>query len=266
MSTRAVVVEGVPLGVAESGRGEPLVLVHGSWDDRSVWSGIEADLARRFRVVSYDRRGHTGSGEGPGTGTRRDDEDDLAALIELLGLAPAHVVGSSFGGSVALGLAGRRPELFRTLCVHEPPLLSLVADDPLVTEVGEAVGEVLRLIEGGQVEAAARAFAELTLGPGEWEAMVEGERARMVRNARPFLGEQRDPAWAGVDLAALGGLPCPVLVTQGDQGPAFFATIVARIVEAVPDAEVRTLTGAGHEPHLTHPDEYAAVLRRFAGR
>jgi pimeloyl-ACP methyl ester carboxylesterase len=131
------------------------VLVHGSWDDRQVWALIEEDLARRFRVISYDRRGHTGSQDSPEPGTRRDDEDDLADLIGSLDLAPASVVGNSFGASIALGLAARRPELFRTLCAHEPPLMSLAADDPLVAEVGRAIGPVLELIERGEAEAAA---------------------------------------------------------------------------------------------------------------
>ncbi|MET7351375.1 alpha/beta fold hydrolase [Streptomyces mirabilis] len=88
------------------GEGDPLVLVHGSWSDHTSWQpAIEA-------------------------GTRRQDEDDLEALIEWLGPAPAHVAGSSFGGSIALGLAARRPELFRSITVHEPPLVAIVADDP----------------------------------------------------------------------------------------------------------------------------------------
>jgi pimeloyl-ACP methyl ester carboxylesterase len=160
-------VNGVQLLVEESGSGGPLVLVHGSWDDRQVWALIEEDLGRRFRVVSYDRRGHTGSKDSPEPGTRRDDEDDLADLIGVLDLAPANVVGNSFGASIALGLAARRPELFRTLCAHEPPLLSLAADDPVVAQVGEAVGPVLELIERGEAEAAARDFVEnIALGPG----------------------------------------------------------------------------------------------------
>ena len=68
----------------------------GSWDDRQVWALIEEDLARRFRVVSYDRRGHAGRGQCRAW-VRRDDEDDLAGLIEALGLAPANVVASSLG-------------------------------------------------------------------------------------------------------------------------------------------------------------------------
>jgi pimeloyl-ACP methyl ester carboxylesterase len=51
-------VNGLRLLAEESGSGDPLVLVYGSWDDRRVWALIEADLARSFHVVSYDRRGH----------------------------------------------------------------------------------------------------------------------------------------------------------------------------------------------------------------
>jgi pimeloyl-ACP methyl ester carboxylesterase len=258
-------VNGLQLLVEERGGGEPLVLVHGSWDDRQVWELIEEDLARRFRVVSYDRRGHTGSQDSPEPGSRRDDEDDLAELIGALDLAPANVVGSSFGASIALGLAGRQPELFRTLCVHEPPLLSLAADDPIVAQVGEAVGSVLELMERDEVEAAARDFVDkIALGPGAWEMMSEEERASVVRNAPTFLGEQRDPDWDQIDLAALGTLALPVLLTQGDESPPFFSRIIARLAKTIQGAEVRTLPGAGHVPHLTHPAEYVSTITQFA--
>lgn len=257
-------INGVRLLVEEAGRGDPLVLVHGSWDDRQVWALIEDDLAGRFRVVSYDRRGHTGSEDSAESGSRHDDEDDLAGLIETLGLAPANVVGNSFGSSIALGLAARRPQLFRTLCAHEPPLLSLAADDPLVAQVGEAMGPVLELIERGEAEAAAREFVEnIALGPGAWEMMPEEERASVAANADTFAGEALDPAWADIDVDALSDVTVPVLFTQGDQSPPFFSKIIARLAEAMDSAEVRTLAGAGHVPHMTHPAAYVAVISRF---
>jgi pimeloyl-ACP methyl ester carboxylesterase len=257
-------INGVRLLVNESGKGELLVLVHGSWDDRQVWALIEEDLARRFRVVSYDRRGHAGSGDSAEPGSRRDDEDDLAGLIEALGLAPANVVASSFGTSIALGLVARRPELFRSLCGHEPPLLSLAADDPVVAEVGEAIRPVLELIECGEAETAAREFIEnVAVGPGAWEMMTPEERASLVANAATFAGEQRDPEWADVDLDAFSRITVPVLLTQGDQSPPFFSKIIEQLAEAIEGAEVRTLPGAGHVPHMTHPAEYVAVVNRF---
>jgi pimeloyl-ACP methyl ester carboxylesterase len=256
-------INGVRLLVEESGSGEPLVLVHGSWDDRQVWALIEEDLARRFRVVSYDRRGHTDSEDSAEPGSRRDDEDDLADLIATRGLAPANVVANSFGASIALGLAARRPELFRTICAHEPPLLSLAADDPAVAQLGEVIAPVLELIERGESEAAARDFVENIVGPGAWEMMPEAERASMAANADTFAGEARDSAWADIDLDGLGGITVPVVLTQGDQSPPFFSRIIARLAEGMDSAEVRTLPGAGHVPHMTHPAEYVAVINRF---
>ena len=256
-------VNGVRLQVQDAGHGAPIVLVHGSWDDRHVWALVEDDLAKSFRVVSYDRRGHTDSEESPEPGTRRDDEDDLAALIEACDLAPANLVGSSFGGSITLGLAARRPELVRSVCAHEPPLLVLAADDPLVTEVIKGLGPVVSLIDAGETEAGARLFVDIAIGPGAWDGMSPEEQATMIRNAGTFPGDLRDCEELTIDLEALAVLPSPVLLTGGDQSPPFFGTILTRLVEAMRSAQVRTLPGAGHDPHLTHPDLWVAAVREF---
>jgi pimeloyl-ACP methyl ester carboxylesterase len=260
-------VNGLRLLAEESGSGDPLVLVYGSWDDRRVWALIEDDLARSFHVVSYDRRGHGGSEDSPEPGSRRDDEDDLAGLMKALDLGPAQVVGNSFGASIALGLAARRPELFRALCAHEPPLMSLAADDPIVAGVGVRVTAVVEQIERGQAEAAARDFVEnVAVGPGAWEMMSDEERAAMVGLAETFAAEQRDPAWADIDLDSLSGIPFPVLLTHGEESPPFFSKIIARLAEVIEGAEVSTLSRTGHIPHMTHPAEYVAAIRGFLTR
>ncbi|MDN5853558.1 MAG: alpha/beta hydrolase [Actinomycetia bacterium] len=249
--------------VEASGNGEPVVLVHGSWDDRQVWTQVEADLVDGLHVVSYDRRGHGGSADSPTPGSRRDDEDDLAALIETLDIVPAHVVGNSFGASIALGLAARRGDLFRSLCVHEPPLMSLLADDPAVAGLQAAVARVVDQIERGEAEDAARTFVEIVIGPGAWDVMPREERAGMTAHAGTFAGEQVDPSWADIELDALGKVGAPVLLTQGDQSPPMLSAIVARLADVIAGAQVLTLPGAGHVPHETHPDEYATAIRRF---
>ena len=260
-------INGLRLVTEESGTGDPLVLVYGSWDDRRVWALIEDDLACSFHVISYDRRGHGGSEDSQAPGSRRDDEDDLAGLIEALDLGPAHVVGNSFGASIALGLAARRPELFRALCAHEPPLMSLAADDPIVAEVRERVTSVVEQIERGQAEAAARDFVDnIALGPGAWEMMPEEDRAAMVGLADTFAAEQRDPAWADIDFDSLSGIRFPVLLTQGEESPPFFSKIIARLAEVIEGAKVSTLSGAGHVPHITHPTEYVAAISGFLTR
>src|SRR5262249_22973249 len=110
--------------------GAPVVLGHGSWGDHSNWSAVGPELSKRFRVLAYHRPGHSQSWWPPGQGSVGEDVDDLAALIEQLGLAPAHIVGNSFGAIITLRLACRRPELFRSLAIHEPPLIGLLQGDP----------------------------------------------------------------------------------------------------------------------------------------
>lgn len=93
--------------------------------------------------------------------------------------------------------------------------------------------------------------------------MTEEERASMVRNAHTLVGEQLDPAWAGINLPALGTLALPVLFTQRDQSPPFFSTIIAGVAETGDSAETRTLLDGEHLPHMTHPAEYMATISRF---
>lgn len=260
----------VQLHFEAAGEGEPLVLVHGSWNDHRSWlPAIAADLRASFRVIAYDRRGHGRSEQVPGQGTRRQDEDDLAALIEALGLAPAHVAGNSFGASIVTGLATRRPELFRTVILHEPPLAGLVRDDPATAAelrpVMSAIREVQALLTRGEHEAGAAMFVErIALGPGAWASMPEPMRDIFVTHAGTWLDETGDPDWADVDLDALGACTAPVLLSHGTESPAWFGAILDRLAAVLPHPERNTFQGAGHIPHVTHPQDYAATLTRWA--
>ena len=151
----------------------PVVLVHGSWVSHHSWDLVVPRFAESFRVVTYDRRGHSDSERPTAQGSVREDVADLAVLLEQLGLAPAFVVANSFGASIALRLAGDRPHLLRGLVVHEPPLFQLLADEPrfalMLAEVGQRVVAVAERIANGDHAGAAEQFAEtVALGPGSW--------------------------------------------------------------------------------------------------
>ncbi len=254
-----------------TGQGDPLVLVHGGWSDHRNWQPVASGLAQSYMVVAYDRRGHGHSERPLDQGSRRDQEDDLAALIEALDSGPAHIAGTSFGASIAIGLAARRPELVRSLIAHEPPLISLVAHDPqielLMGEVQATVETVLARIARGDVEGAARQFVEqVALGPGAWELLPEPLRETMIDTASTFAAEQRDAHWASVDPVGLSQIQCPVLLTQGDQSPPWFSGIVAKLADLIDGAEVWTYRGAGHAPHVTNPGDYLAAATDFLAR
>jgi pimeloyl-ACP methyl ester carboxylesterase len=261
-------VSGIKLYWELSGQeGDPLVLVHGSWGDHRTWERVVPALARSFRVLTYDRRGHSRSERPTGQGSVREDVADLAALIEHLGLAPAHILGNSFGGSIALRLAAQRPELFRSLVVHEPPLFGLLGD-PAAREVLETFRErsrvVVDLLEKGQTESGARQFIEtIAFGPGAWEELPAEVRRSVLFNAPTFLDEQRDPEWLAIDLERLSGFSPPMLLTQGEQSEPFFLLVVEQVARALPRAKRQTLPGAGHVPQLSHPDEYVEAVASF---
>lgn len=251
--------------------GDPMVLVHGSWGDHHNWDRVVPDLGRHFRLITYDRRGHSRS-EGPaGQGSIHEDAADLAVLIERLDLAPAHIVGNSGGGAIVLRLAVERPDLFRTLVVHEPPLFGLLADLPEaragLEEVQHRIAAVVTLLEAGDAEAGARRFVEtIAFGPGAWEQLSAEARRTFVANAHTFLDETRDPEGLEVDLAALARFPHPALLSHGTTSAPFFPVVVDRIAQALPRAEKVVLEAAGHVPHLSHPDLYVEMIREFIER
>ncbi|WP_327280474.1 MULTISPECIES: alpha/beta hydrolase [unclassified Streptomyces] len=261
--------DGVKLSYERSGAGEPLVLVHGSWTDHRSWQpAIEAGLEASFTVVAYDRRGHGGSDSVPGQSTRVQDEDDLAALIEGLGDVPAHVAGNSFGASIVLGLAARRPELFRSVIVHEPPLIGVVADDPVLLAglqpTMTSIDAVMDHLRRGEDGPGARLFVEeIAMGPGTWDQLPTDMQETFVAHAQTWLDEQSDPDWASLDVRGLASCTVPVMLSRGTESPEWFSAVLDRLALAMPQARRNTFEGAGHIPHVTHPGEYAAAVTRF---
>ena len=129
-------VHGVELYYETAGSGDCLVLTHGSWTDGTGWDRVVPRLAERYRVVVWDRRGHSRSGTGAGSGSRAEDAADLAELIEHVGGGPVHVAGNSYGAVVTLTLLTSRPDLVATATVHEPPLWGLLEGTPDQAIVG----------------------------------------------------------------------------------------------------------------------------------
>ncbi|MGP8077507.1 MAG: alpha/beta fold hydrolase [Thermoplasmata archaeon] len=248
--------------------GDPTVLVHGSWVDHQSWERIVGPLSAGLRVVTFDRRGHGASTGAPRNRPVRDDASDLASLLETTDLFPAHLVGHSYGGVVALRLAIDRPELARSVTVHEPPFLGLLEDGgPLASEAAEARTQVRRLqrkVRSGDPEGAAREFMErFAPEPGAWERLDPPTRARTPRNAACWAEEFDDPETLAPSRAELAGLDLPVLLTTGERSSPLFRGIEGELAATMRNSTARTLRGAGHVPHLTHPEMYAGVVATF---
>jgi pimeloyl-ACP methyl ester carboxylesterase len=99
------------------GNGPPLLLIHGVGARLDNWDGAAAVLARNFKVVRYDLRGHGQSSKVPGPYSLDLFADDAVALLDHLGVAQAHIAGHSLGGMIAVTLGVRHPQRVERLAV-----------------------------------------------------------------------------------------------------------------------------------------------------
>lgn len=247
----------------------PMILVHGSWGSHHNWDQVVPGLVSQFRVVTYDRRGHSDSERPRGQGSFREDVADLAALIERLGLAPTWVAGNSAGAIITLQLAAARPDLLRGIIVHEPPLWSVLAEGSPEAAACEAIergplADVLGRIAAGDHAGAAQLFVdEVALGPGSWAQLPDAMRQTFIGNAPTYLDEGNDPDARMIDEAALARYHGPVLITSGDRSPPIFQPVLRRLAELLPQAKHVVYPGAGHIPHVTHPEPYIREVMAF---
>lgn len=123
--------DGLDIQVTLRGNGPLVLLLPGATGMQTGYAVLIKLLSADHTVAVYDRRGHGRSRQAePGTAPIGIDQHalDAAALIDALGLGPAHAVGSSAGAVIGLELLARRPDCLRSLVAHEPSLLPLLDD------------------------------------------------------------------------------------------------------------------------------------------
>jgi len=249
-------------------RGDPTVLVHGSLTDSSSWARVLPGLARGVSALAYDRRGYGRSTPGPRSTPVRTDAEDLAALLETTDFYPVHLVGHSYGAVVATCLAAERPELVRSLSLHEPPYFGLLADRPATAELGRrflaSVDAICGMVAAGDRIGAARTVVDaFSLRPGAWDRLPEEVRRTAAATMDRWVEEYRDPGALRPAPASLREILVPVLLTVGAESPGFLGEIQHALAAELPNATERTIPGAGHAPQVTHPDTYVGILLAF---
>lgn len=249
-------------------KGDPTALIHGSLVDHHSWDPILAPLAQSLEVVAYDRRGYGKSKGETRDHPVRDDAADLAALLERTNLYPVHVVAHSYGGAVAFRLAVDRPEMVRSLAVHETPFVGLLEKDPVTAEEARrlflGIRAIQALIDQGDVQAAAEEIVEaFSTERGAWGRLRQETRLEFIRNTARWSEEFGDPDAVRPDRRGLTELVLPVLLTSGEKSPPFLHRVNAALAESLRNANVLTIPDAGHVPHITAPQQYAGLLLNF---
>jgi pimeloyl-ACP methyl ester carboxylesterase len=241
----------------ESGpEGAPLVvLIHGSMDRSSSFAKVVRRLGD-LRVLRYDRRGYARSLQVGGPYDLASHADDL---IGLLAGRPATLVGHSLGGDIALVAATRRPDLVLAVAAFESPM-SWEPWWPVLTAGSVAVASATT---GGASPAdAAEVFLRRMIGDRLWERLPAATRHERRAEGSCLVGELADLR-RGVpyDLDVLRALGIPVVVGYGTESAVHHRRAAVELAERA-GGEVVVIPGAGHGAHASHPDEFAALVRR----
>ena len=183
---------GTTISYIDEGIGEPIVFIHGGLADLRTWAALMPYISDEHRFIALNLR-YFGEGEWPDDGglfTTDTHIADVASFVEALDVDPAHLVGWSFGGDIATGVALAHPELVRTLIVFEPTLGGLIkegeAGDPARQKQAEIFGPVVAALGTGDVEAGTKRSVEGVLGlpEGDFEKLDVGFKTVFMQNAR----------------------------------------------------------------------------------
>ncbi|KRA39500.1 MULTISPECIES: alpha/beta fold hydrolase [unclassified Nocardioides] len=242
----------------DEGSGPAVVLLHSGVCDRRMWDDQVAALASSHRVIRPDLRGF---GATPLPAERFSFAGDVVALLDHLQIERAAIVGSSFGGRVALEVAvtaGERVASLALLC----PAFRGVPSTPRADAFDE---EEDRLLTSGDVAGAVELNVSTWLGP-EASAASRDLVRRMQAHAFEvqLAAEELDPGpeatRVDVDLALVS---VPTLVVSGGLDLDHFQDIAQHVADSVAGARLEHLPWAAHLPSLERPSAINALLAEF---
>jgi pimeloyl-ACP methyl ester carboxylesterase len=255
----------VDLHYRDAGSGTPLVLLHAFPLSSAMWLAQREGLADISRVVTPDQRGFGGSPLGTDEPSLDHVADDVAALLDGLGLDRVVLGGLSMGGYVAMAFLRRHGDRVAALVLADTKagadpdaakqnrerIARLVSDDPASSVL---VAEVLPTLLG-----------EITVRE---RPLVAGRTKAFVQAAPPAA-----VAWAQRAMAArpdsfdtLRAVRVPTLVVVGTQDALVPLTEAQAMADAMPGAELEVVDGAGHLTAMEAPEAFNAAVRRLLSR
>jgi len=259
-------VNGVSLYHEVTGRGSPLVLVHGFACGIRSWDPQVKALSRAHRVITYDARGH-GISEAPDDASAYSQSasvEDLRGLLEHLRIRRAAVGGLSMGGNIALNFALTYPTMVSRLIIADTGAGSDATSEWITGVHGfaDALGRGMEAF--ADMASANPLFARYIAQGPEAERFIRSclmtHRAHgLAHTAREVLA--RRPTIYSLD-SRLRALRVPTLLVVGEHDEPCLA--VHRFMgETIPHARHLVLPGVGHLTNLEAQTRFNAAVRRF---
>jgi 3-oxoadipate enol-lactonase len=233
-----------------------VLLLHAGIADRRMWAPqLEPLRAAGHKAVAPDLPGF---GDEP---LVPPAVDYVAFAAERLG-EPGAVVGCSFGGRIALELAGARPDLVDRLVLVAPGL----ASTPWSEQTRAGFAEEEELVEAGDLAGAAEQQARMWLAADAEPSVRDITTAMTIRSYEqqlPVDGQVRG-VWPEPSAETrLADIDVPTLLVVGEEDLPELRELAARLAGELPNAQLETIRGAAHLPSLERPDELNALLLEF---
>jgi pimeloyl-ACP methyl ester carboxylesterase len=262
MRHHELVVDGIPLHVAEAGTGPALLLVHGLGVSHETWEPTLRTFASRWRVIAPDLPGHGRSGKPDAPYTVDFFAGVLRSLGRALGVEEAVVVGNSMGGRIALELAIHYPRFTRALVLAAPASSFPRAFGPMVAlGSGLASPRLMRHVlpwaqgqcfhdPGHPARATHCALVAARLAHEDWPQHVRA----ILRSLVGVVAAERP---------ALETVTQPVLIVWGRDDRLLPAPLAQPLRRAMPHARLVMLSRCGHLPMLEQPAAFHRVVDQF---
>jgi pimeloyl-ACP methyl ester carboxylesterase len=247
-------------------KSEPIVLLHCSGSSGAQWRTLAPLLGARYRVMTPDLIGYGAAAPWSGRGGFSLAQE-AAAVRSLLGRLdePAHLVGHSYGGAVALHIARTRPERVRSLTLVEPSAFHLLrngdaTDLAALREIMSVAADASAALAIGDYSGGFGRFVDYWSGPGSWAEMAPEKRAafapQLAKVVLDFHALFSEPA--GIEDVC--DIALPTLLVQGGCTTLPSRCVCARLRMALPEATFRVVQGAGHMLPVTHRDQVNALI------
>ncbi len=238
-------VNGIDMHYQERGTGEPLLLLHGFGGCATEWAPFAEVLAQDYRVISVDLRGHGWSTNQSGTFTMRQSAEDIAALLDELGIAKTRAMGISAGGMTLLHLATKHPERIDAMV-----LIGASTHFPTETRHISAGTHYETLPPPVQ-----NFFRNCAKRGGE--AQVKS----LLTQFRAFATSYEDMTFTP---PTLGRIKARTLIVHGDRDEFFPVEIPVAMYGAIPGSELWIVPEGDHVPiYDERMPEFLRVTRQF---
>ena len=250
-----------------------VILLHGYAETAEAWADVAADLAREFRVIAIDQRGHGQSDRATDRDyTRASQMEDLEAIIDSLGLRSVTLIGHSMGGANAMCYAADHPEMVTALVVIEtaPEVLRsgienirrLLASGSSFNSLEEAIEDFREFFPYGTTEQIERRVrASLTVnddGTYVWD-FDPILRDPSSRPPDPDPGQRRlSDLWDAADR-----VQCPTMIVRGSETDMLTPEAIQRLHRRVSGSRVSLIEDAGHAVPTDQPAALSLNVREF---